>query len=71
MLNRVQLCAAPWTVVHQTPLSMEFFKEEYWSGLALPTQGDLPHPGIDLHWQEDSLPLHHLEGPFPIIPSLY
>ena len=27
----------PWTVVHQAPLSMEFSKQEYWSGLPLPS----------------------------------
>ena len=44
MLSRVQLFATSWTVVHQDPLSMEFFREEYWSGLAFPTLGGLPHP---------------------------
>ena len=29
-----------------SPLSMEFSREEYWSGLPLPFQGDLPDPGI-------------------------
>jgi len=35
----------PWTIAHQTPLSMEFPRQEYWSGLPLPTSWDLPHPG--------------------------
>ena len=35
----------PWTVAHQTPLSMEFSRQEYWSGLPFPPQGDLPDPG--------------------------
>ena len=39
--------ATPWTVAHQAPLSMEFFRQEYWSGLPFPTQGDLPDPGIE------------------------
>ena len=30
-LSRVQLFATPWTVAHQTPLSMEFSRQEYWS----------------------------------------
>ena len=38
--------ATPWTVVCQPPLSIEFFKQEYWSGLPLPSPGDLPHPGL-------------------------
>ena len=28
------------------PLSMEFSRQEYWSGLPLPSPGDLPNPGI-------------------------
>ena len=36
----------PWTVAHQAPLSMEFSKQEYWSGLPLPSPGDAPDPGI-------------------------
>ena len=38
--------ATPWTVVHQAPLSMGFPRPEYWSGLQLPSPGDLPDPGI-------------------------
>ena len=36
----------PWTVAHQAPLSMEFSRQEYWSGLPFPPPGDLPDPGI-------------------------
>ena len=35
-----------WTVAYQAPLSMEFSKQEYWSGLPFPTEGDLPDPEI-------------------------
>ena len=38
----------PWTVAHQVPLSMEFSRQEYWSGLSFPFPGDLPNPGIEL-----------------------
>ena len=31
----------------QAPLSMEFFRQEYWSGLPFPLPGDLPDPGIE------------------------
>ena len=34
------------TVAHQTPQSMEFFKQEYWSGLLVPPLGDLPNSEI-------------------------
>ena len=37
----------PWTLAHQAPLSMEFSRQEYWSGLAFPTPGDLPDLGIE------------------------
>ena len=40
--------ATPWTVTHQAPLSMEFPRQEYWSGLPFPTPGDLPGPGLEL-----------------------
>ena len=46
VLSRVQLFATPWTVAHQAPLSMEFPRQEYWSGLPFPSPGDLPNPGI-------------------------
>ena len=37
----------PWTAVCQAPLSMEFSRKEYWSGLPFPTPGDPPNPGIE------------------------
>ena len=37
----------PWTVAYQAPLSMEFSRQEYWSGLPFPSPGDLPNPGIE------------------------
>ena len=45
-LSHVQLFATPWTVDHQTPLSIGFRTQEYWNGLLFPSPGDLPHPGI-------------------------
>ena len=46
MLSRVQLLASPWTVAHQAPLSMGFFRLEYWRGLPVPSPWDLHNPGI-------------------------
>ena len=46
MLNRVQLFATPWIVTHQASLSMEFSRQEHWSGLPFPFPRDLPNPGI-------------------------
>ena len=52
-LSRVRLFAAPWTVAYQVPPSMGFSRQEYWSGLPLPSPGDLPNPGIEL-WSPTS-----------------
>ena len=51
--------ATPWTVARQTPLSMGFSRQGYWSGLPFPSPGDLPDPGIEPRSpasQADSLP---------------
>ena len=37
----------PWTIAHQTPLSMGLSRQEYWSGSPFPSPGDLPDPGIE------------------------
>ena len=57
-----QSCPTFWTVAHQAPLSVGFFRQEYWSGLPFLPPEDLPHPGIkpespvSLALQTDSLP---------------
>ena len=38
-LSRVRLLATPWTAAHQAPLSMGFSRQEYWSGVSLPSPG--------------------------------
>ena len=45
-LSCVPLLATPWTVAHQASLSMGISRQEYWSGLPLPTPTDLPNLGI-------------------------
>ena len=63
----------PWTVAHQAPLSMEFFRQEYWSGLPCPPPGDLPEPGTEPAapaLQTESLPLSHWGSPFLTIKRL-
>ena len=45
--SHVQLSATPWTVAHQAPLSMEFFRPEYWGGLPFLPPGDLSDPEIE------------------------
>ena len=46
LLSHVWLFAIQWTAACQSPLSMGFFRQEYWSGLPFPSPGDLPNPGI-------------------------
>ena len=51
--------AIPWTLAHQAPLSMEFSRQEHWSGLPFPSPGDLPDPGLEPRstaLQAESLP---------------
>ena len=62
MLSRVRLFATPWTVALQAPLSMGFFRQEYWRGLPFPSAGDLPDleaEPVSPALQEDSLLLSH------------
>ena len=57
-LSCVRLFMTPWTVAHQTPSSMGFSRQQYWSGLPFPSPGDLPDPGIEprsLTFQVDAL----------------
>ena len=46
LLSLVWLFATPWTIAYQAPQSMEFPRQEYWSGLPFPSPGNLPDPGI-------------------------
>src|SRR5574337_627403 len=46
-LSRVRLLATPWTAAYQAPPSMGFSRQEYWSGVPLPSPGDLPNPRIE------------------------
>ena len=72
--NCAQLFATLWTVACQTPLSMGFSRQEYWSGLSCLPPGDLPDPGIEPMSparQAASLPLSHGVSPLiPVIPIL-
>ena len=52
----------PLTVACQAPLSMGFFKQEYWNGLSCPPPGDLPGPGIKPE-PHAFLPLSHRRSP--------
>ena len=45
-LSYIRLFVTPWTVAREAPLSMEFSRQDYWSGLPFPPLGNFPHPGI-------------------------
>ena len=44
LLSRVWLLVTPWTAAYQAPLSMGFSRQEYWSGVPLPSLPSLPSP---------------------------
>ena len=44
--RHVGLCDPMDCIARQAPLSAEFSRQEYWSGLPFPSPGDLPDPGI-------------------------
>ena len=66
----------PWAIAHPAPLSMEFSRQECWSGLPFLLQEIFPDQGSKLHllhWKVDSLPLSHQGSPpweqhVPVIP---
>ena len=68
----LQLFGTLWTIARQAPLSMGFFRQEYWSELSCPLPGDLPDPGVKPlspmapALQADSLPLSHWGNPVSI-----
>ena len=75
--SRVLLFATLWTVTRQASVSMEFSRQEFWSGFPCPPLGDLPDPGIEptspvaLALQVDSLPLSHQGSPLLRCSYLY
>ena len=46
-LHCVWFFVTPWTVAHQTPLSIGYSRQAYWSGFPFPTPGDLLNPGTE------------------------
>ena len=48
LFSHAWLSVIPWTIARQTPLSMEFSRQEYWSGLPFHSPGDLSDSGIKL-----------------------
>ena len=69
-LSCVRLCHPMDCKPAKASLSMEFSRQEYWSGLPFPSPGDLPDQGLEpvslanlLRWQMGSLPA---EPPHPV-----
>ena len=59
LLSHVRLFATPCSVAYHAPPSIEFSRQEYWSGLPFPSPGDLPEPGMEpgsSSLQADALP---------------
>ena len=75
--NGVRLFVTLWTVASQTPLSMGFSRQKYWSGLPCPPPGDFLDPGIKptspmaLALLVDSLLLNHWGKPKDRIIDVY
>ena len=61
-LSHVRLFVIPQTVAYQAPPSVEFSRQEYWSGLPVPSPGHLPNlesnPGLQ-HCRQTLYPLSH------------
>ena len=65
--SHVRSFVIPRTIAHAAPLSMGFSRQEQWSGLQCPSQGDLPDLGIKSvapALQANSLPLSHPGSPY-------
>ena len=69
LFSHAQLFVTLWTVTHQAPLSLAFFKQEYWSGLPcllqwiFPKQGSNPYLLCLLHWRWVLYPMSHQGSP--------
>ena len=65
-VSRVQLRVTLWIVARQAPLTIGFYRQEYWSGLLCPLPRDIPDPGIE----PESLLLHLVQvGSLPLAAS--
>ena len=69
-VSRIWFSATPWTVGCQVPQSMEFSRQEFWSGLSFPSPGDLPDSRIEpmlLHCKQILYHLSHQGRPFHLL----
>ena len=72
-LSHVQLSATPWTAAHQAPLSMGFSRQEYWSGVPLPSPCCIAviDTWITKIYFEESGIQHFLTKLLPVLPTKY
>ena len=78
-LSHVQLFTTPWTAAYQAPPSMKFSRQEYWSGVPLPSPADflvhhqfLEFTQTHVHWVGDAIQLSHpLLSPSPPALNLF
>ena len=56
LLSRVRLLATPWTAAYQAPPSMGFSRQEYWSGVPLPSPSYSSSPPFIMEWVAFSSP---------------
>ena len=79
-LSHVWLLATPWTAAYQAPPSMGFAKQEYWSGLPLPSPARHNSPSFAISWSllklmstESMTPSNHLIlcCPLFLLPSIF
>ena len=60
-LSQVRLLETPWTAAYQAPPSMRFSRQEYWSGVPLPSPSKTIQIQISRSVVSDSLPPHELQ----------
>ena len=53
-ISHVQLLATPWTAAYQAPLSMRFSRQEYWSGVPLPSPSIILNISLNWKWKSES-----------------
>ena len=68
--SRVRLCATPWTAAYQVPPSMGFSRQEYWSGLSLPSPNMLSRLVITFLPRSKYLLISWLQSPSAVILEL-
>ena len=72
-VSHAWLFVTPWTKAHHAPLSMEFSRQEYWSGSPVPSPGEPSDPGIKwglLHCRQILYRLETSESPSKRISSI-